>query len=104
MEGEVAATKAGTARQTEAGVVVLKADRGLTTVEIAKGALGTILSHTEVTFPGVDVELQGADTNPTCEKEGEGVASQPGWKKGPPRGDIPTTEPKVELPSGPGYY
>ena len=52
------------------------------------------MSHTEGNFPGVEVELQGADTNPTSEKEG--VASQPGWKKGPPRGDIPTAEPKVE--------
>ena len=87
MEGEVAATRAGTARQTEAGGVVLKAERGLATVETTTGVLGTSLSHTEGTFPGVEVELQGADTNPTCEKEG--VASQPGWKKAPPRGDIP---------------
>ena len=96
MEGELAATKAVTAWHTETAGVVFKADRGLATVEIAKGALGTILSHTEVTFPGVDVELQGAGTSPTCEKEGEGVVNQPDWKKGPPNGDIPTTEPKAE--------
>ena len=96
MEGEVSATKAGTAGHTETVGVVLKAVKGLATVEIAKGALGTILSKTEVTFPGVDVELQGAGTKPTCEKEGEGVVNQPGRKKGPPSGDIPTTEPKEE--------
>ena len=36
MEGEVAATKAGTAMQTKTGGVVLKADRGIATVEITK--------------------------------------------------------------------